>query len=260
MISYFDTHCHLDMDRYGDELDLILHRSHKNNVHHIISIGIDLQSSQKAIKLAKKHEGIFASVGVHPHDVDSINDNTYEQLSSLITDNPEEVVGYGEIGLDYFKNYSDPKTQQIHFRKQLELAKHHTLPIIIHDRDAHQDIINTLNDMCPFEAGGILHCFSGDYNFAKQILELGFYISIPGIVTFKNAHELQEVAKKIPLDRMLLETDGPFLAPHPHRGKRNEPSYIPLIAQKIADLRKINIEAIAQATTSNAATLFNLSL
>ncbi len=257
-LSYIDTHCHLDMEHYQDDFADVLSRAMAEKICHIISIGIDYSSSQKAIELAKKYSFISATVGVHPHDIEHLDDAEYIKIEALINDNRKHIVGYGEIGLDYFKNYSDNSLQKIHFSKQIELAQHFNLPLIIHDRDAHQDIIAILREKGPHKAGGVLHCFSGDMAFAEQVLKTDFYISIPGVVTFKNAQELQIVAQNIPLDRLLLETDGPFLAPTPHRGKRNESSFIPLIAAKIAELRNISIEEVANTTTANAARLFHL--
>lgn len=257
---YIDTHCHLDMDAYTTDLNDVLERALNCGVKQVISIGIDINSSKNAIKLAKEYKMLFATVGIHPHDVDSISTSTYDYLTILIENNRDLIVGLGEIGLDYFKNYSDVSLQRKHFKKQLQLAKEFKLPVIIHDRDAHEDTLNILKEIGPFPQGGVLHCFSGDLLFANNVLDLGFHISIPGIVTFKNAHSLHEVAEHIPLNKMLLETDGPFLSPTPYRGKRNEPSYIPHVAQKIAELRNIDISTIANHTTNNARELFNLPL
>ena len=256
--TFIDTHCHLDMNAYATDFNDVLERSTNSGVKQVITIGIDLKSSKRAIELAQQHDMLFATVGVHPHDVDSICDATYDQLTGLVENNKKHIVGLGEIGLDFFKNYSDVASQRKHFKKQLQLAKELQLPVIIHDRDAHDDTLNILKEIGPFPQGGVLHCFSGDLTFAKKILDLGFHISIPGIVTFKNAHELQDVAAHIPLDKMLLETDGPFLSPLPYRGKRNEPSYIPHIAKKIAELRNIEMSEVAKLTTKNARELFHL--
>ncbi len=256
--TFIDTHCHLDMDAYSADFKDVLERSASCGVKQVITIGIDLNSSKRAIELAKQHDMLYATVGIHPHDVDSISDDTYDQLTVLVENNKKYIVGLGEIGLDYFKNYSDVTSQRKHFKKQLQLAKELQLPVIIHDRDAHDDTLSILKEIGPFPQGGVLHCFSGDLPFAKNILDLGFHISIPGIVTFKNALELHDVAAHIPLDKMLLETDGPFLSPMPYRGKRNEPSYIPHIANKIAELRKIEMSEVAELTTKNARELFKL--
>ena len=170
------------------------------------------------------------------------------------------MVAYGEIGLDYVKNYSPHALQRTRFQEQLELAKELELPVIIHDREAHDDCLALLQEAAPFPKGGVMHCFSGDIALAKKVLELGFYISIPGVVTFKNGALLQEVAASIPLESMLLETDGPFLAPVPYRGKRNDPVYILYTAEKVAQLRKISIEEVAKQTSSNCLALFDYSI
>jgi len=254
-----DTHCHLDMQAYENDLDNVLHRAERFNIRTILAIGIDEQSSQKAVQLACQYDMIFATVGVHPHDVDNISHSTLDLIGRLALNNPSQVVGYGEIGLDYMRNYSSPNNQRKQFQIQLALAKELNLPIIIHDRDAHEDTLAILKRESPFENGGVMHCFSGNLELAKQIIDLGLHISIPGIVTFKNSYELQNVAANIPLSTMLLETDGPFLAPEPWRGKRNEPSYILYTAEKIAHLRNIDINDLATQTSKNAQSLFGLN-
>lgn len=253
-----DTHCHLDMDYYGNDLPLVLDNAFKYKVKKIITIGIDLNSSKKAIELSKQYDFIYPTIGIHPHDVTNIDEFTYQELKALYHNNSEEVVGYGEIGLDYAKNYAPTDIQLKHFDKQLTLAAELELPIIIHCRDAQLDILKILKKHSPFKKGGVIHCFSGDMKFAEAVLDLGFYISIPGIVSFKNAKELHEVAKNIPLERMLIETDGPFLAPAPYRGKRNEPAFLPFTANSIASLRQMDINEIALHTTKNAEILFNI--
>lgn len=254
-----DTHCHLDMDAFNGDLEAVLDRAKQHGVEYIITIGIDLPSSDKAIQLARRFPGIRASAGIHPHDAHSIADSTYAALLELIGSHRDQVVAYGEIGLDYAKKHSEPGLQRQHFRLQLEMAKDLQLPLIIHDREAHEDILRILQECGPFSRGGVMHCFSGDYAFAQKVMELGFHISIPGIVTFKNALDLQEVARKIPLSSLLIETDGPFLAPHPWRGKRNEPAFVIFTAACIAKLRGIPLDQLARATTSNAMSLFRLN-
>ncbi len=254
-----DTHCHLDMQHYSDDLNEILDQAQESNISSIISIGIDEKSSQRAIELARQYEMIFATVGIHPHDVDNMNSTSLQFIAQLAQENQPFVVGYGEIGLDYKKKYSSPESQRNLFKTQLSLAKELQLPVIIHDRDAHDDTLAILKQSAPFDNGGVMHCFSGDYNFAKRVIDLGLHISIPGIVTFKNSHLMQDVATNIPLPSLLLETDGPFLAPEPCRGKRNEPHYILYTAEKIAQLRNMNINELAQQTTRNAHSLFRLS-
>ncbi|MEA3466826.1 MAG: TatD family hydrolase [Thermodesulfobacteriota bacterium] len=252
-----DSHCHLDMPSYADDLDEILTRARTHGVHSIITIGIDEASSLQAVKLAKKHSMVKATVGVHPHDVDQINRNTYNHLRTLASENRAHVVGYGEIGLDYAKQYAEPTAQKKAFQEQLDIAKDLELPVVIHDRDAHDDTLKILRQAGPFPSGGVMHCFSGDIYFAEQIMEIGFFISIPGVVTFKNGKDLQLVAGKVPLQSLILETDGPFLSPVPWRGKRNEPSYLPFTAEKVAQLKGLSIEEVADQTSRNAQKLFN---
>ena len=255
-----DSHCHLDMSSYNDDLDELLLRAKAHGVHSIITIGIDEESSFRAVELAKRYPMIKATVGVHPHDVEQIDNGTYERIQNLITKNREHIVAYGEIGLDYAKQYAEPTAQTKAFREQLLLAKKLALPVIIHDRDAHKDTLEMLQQAGPFPAGGVMHCFSGDLHLAEEVLKLGFFLSIPGVVTFKNGKELQEVAAKVPLKSLLLETDGPFLAPVPWRGKRNEPSYLPYTAQKVAELKGISIEDVATQTSINVQRLFNYTI
>jgi TatD DNase family protein len=258
--SLVDTHCHLDMSAYEDDLKSVLDRAHSHGIKAVITIGIDLQSSQKAVKIAMRNQMVKATVGIHPHDVENITGKNLEEISTLIDRQKDNIVGYGEIGLDYVKKYSTPEQQRHYFKEQLALAKNHNLPVIIHDREAHDDIFNILKSFAPFDHGGVMHCFSGDLEYAKKVLDLGFHISIPGIVTFKNAHALHTVAQSIPLNSLLLETDGPFLAPEPYRGKRNEPLYTLYTADKVAKLRNSSIEEIADASTLNACTLFNFKI
>lgn len=255
-----DSHCHLDMDSYSGDLDDVLKRARQYGVHSIITIGIDETSSIAAVKMAHDYPFIKATVGIHPHDVEQIDADTYTRLQKLVQENREQVVAYGEIGLDYVKNYSPKSTQLRAFEEQLSLAKELDLPVIIHDREAHDDCLALLQSMAPFPKGGVMHCFSGNIELAEKVLDLGFYISIPGVVTFKNGLELQEVAKNVPLESMLLETDGPFLSPVPWRGKRNEPAYVAYTAQKIAELKKITIDQVAEQTSINTLNLFQYTL
>ncbi len=257
-IPLVDTHCHLDMEAYEDDFEDVLRNAYQHNIRAIVSIGIDLESSIHAVNLARKHQMISATVGIHPHDVDNMTDKTLSMVADLAEKNKEHVVGYGEIGLDYVKRYSSPENQRKQFRNQLAFAEDLHLPVVIHDREAHEDTLSILKEKGPLKYGGIMHCFSGDLQFARQVLDLGLFISIPGTVTFKNADKLKEVAKSAPLSSLLLETDGPFLAPHPHRGKRNEPQYILYTAQEVANLRNISLEELAGQTSKNAMEVFSL--
>lgn len=253
-----DTHCHLDMAAYQKDFSQILENAANHGVGHIITIGIDLESSRKAIELAIQYPQISATIGVHPHDVENIDDEVYYGLKHLHSQFRNNIVAYGEVGLDYVKNYSSIEKQKEHFKSQLELANELELPVVVHNRGADDDTLSILKAAGPFKRQGVMHCFSGDYEFARKVLDLGMYISIPGVVTFKNATTLQDVVKRLPEERIVCETDGPFLAPHPFRGKRNTPSYILFTAEKIAELRGTDIETIAKITTQNARSLFDL--
>ncbi len=256
-INLTDTHCHLDMDAYSADLDLVLDRAANAGVDAVVTIGIDAKSSQQAVLLAQRYTRVYAAVGIHPHDAANTTEEDFKTIMELASQ--KKVVGYGEIGLDYAKKYSPKTIQQQVFSRQLQMAVELNLPVIIHDREAHEDTLCLLKEHAPYPAGGIMHCFSGDMSFAEKVLELGFFISIPGIVTFKNAASLHEVAATIPLTAMLIETDGPFLTPVPFRGKRNEPAFIVYTAQKIADLAGISLQEVAAATTANAQSIFHFN-
>jgi len=251
-----DSHCHLDMDAYHGDLDEIINSADKCGVNRIITIGIDLTSSFRAVELANQYPGIYATVGIHPHNAEDASDDIYRELKKMAAG--PKVVGYGEIGLDYAKQYAPKNIQLREFARQLALAEELHLPVVIHDRDAHEDTLMLLRERESFPDGGVMHCFSGDISFANQVLELGFYVSIPGIVTFKNAGELQQVVREVPLTRMLLETDGPFLAPDPWRGKTNRPEYLLYTAGKVAELKNIPVDEVARQTMLNTEKLFSL--
>ena len=255
--SIIDSHCHLDMSDYSGDLDAVIDRAVDHGVRGIVTIGIDLDSSRAAVAIARRHRAVRATVGVHPHDAETASDDVLRDIADLVQAAPAEIVGYGEIGLDYVKRYADPEIQRTVFRKQLRLAKALNLPVIIHDREAHDDCLSILDKEGPFPAGGIMHCFSGDIAFARQVIDCNFHVSIPGIVTYKKADQMQEVAALVPEERLLVETDGPFLTPVPYRGKRNEPVYTLYTAEKIARIRNTDIEAIARMTTTNACALFD---
>jgi TatD DNase family protein len=244
------------MEAYQQDIDNIILSAGQCGVRTIITIGIDLASSRRAVELAGRYPAVYATVGIHPHSAGEAGEEVYRKLQLLAAQ--PRVIGFGEIGLDYAKQYAPVDTQKKEFSRQLTLARELNLPVIIHDRDAHEDTMDLLRAKGPFPAGGVMHCFSGDISFANQVLDLGFYISIPGIVTFKNAHDLQQVAAVIPLERMLLETDGPFLAPVPWRGKINRPEYLLYTAAKVAELREISLEEVANQTHSNTQKLFSL--
>ena len=253
-----DSHCHLDMRDFDKDREAVVRRARKDGIVHMISIGTDVGSSRSAIDLARKYDFISATVGCHPHDADECSSLDLEQLASMAAE--REVVAWGEIGLDYYRNYSEKENQRKIFQTQLELAQRAELPVVVHDRDAHKEVYAILEKMGKGERKGIIHCFSGDRDLAEAFIALGYYISIPGTVTYKNAGQIKEVAATIPLDRMLVETDAPFLAPVPRRGKRNEPSYVVHTVREIAKLRDIPFKTVAERTTRNAKIIFGLPL
>ncbi|MCG6880020.1 MAG: TatD family hydrolase [Deltaproteobacteria bacterium] len=253
-----DSHCHLDMKDFDKDRETVIERARRDGIGHMVSIGIDLKSSRFALALARKYDFIYATVGCHPHDADACSFRDLQELIALAGE--QEVVAWGEIGLDYYRNYSGKENQRSIFQRQLELAHNAELPVIIHDRDAHEEVYAILEKMGKGERKGIIHCFSGDRELAEAFIALGYYISIPGTVTYKNAVQIKEVAATIPLDRMLVETDAPFLAPVPGRGKRNEPAFVVHTAREIAKLRDIPFETVAEQTTQNAGRIFGISL
>jgi len=252
-----DTHCHLDMEAY-EKLDEIIASSIHAGISRIITVGIDVASSYRAAAIASRFRNIYAAVGVHPHSAAAVKNKSYRELESLVDKYNSRIVGYGEIGLDYAKKYAPRDVQLKEFNHQLNLAKNLNLPVIIHDREAHEDILGILKNNTPFPAGGVMHCFSGDTYLARQIIDLGMYISIPGIITFPGTETLQQVVREISLEHLLLETDGPFLAPVPFRGKTNEPRYLLYTAKKIAEIKNISLDEVARQTSTNAETLFSL--
>jgi len=252
----FDTHAHLNDEQFSKDLTEVVKRANEAGVTRIANVGYDFPSSLEAIKIAKKFEGMYAVIGVHPHDASTLDEDILYKLKVYARET--EVVAIGEIGLDYYRNLSPKEIQQEAFRKQIRLAAELKKPIVIHDRDAHEDTVHILREEKGGENGGILHCFSGSWEMARQCMSLGFHISIAGPVTYSNANKLLEIAKLVPLDRLLVETDCPYLSPHPYRGKRNEPARVRLVAEKIAELRKISLEELAEATTRNALTVYQI--
>ena len=250
-----DTHTHLDDPRYDADRDTTIERARQAGVSAFVTIGCDLATSRSAVTLADHHPDIYASIGVHPHEVKHIADGWYDELRRLAQN--QKVVAYGEIGLDYHYNRSAPKEQRERFREQVQLARELRLPVIIHTREAQEDTISILKEEKAAEVGGVFHCFSGDAWLAKDALDLGFYLSFSGILTFQNASMLRDIAKQTPLDRVLIETDCPYLTPVPHRGKRNEPAFVSHVAQQLAEIHpELSLDQISQATTENAKRLF----
>ncbi|WP_455675993.1 TatD family hydrolase [Pradoshia sp.] len=252
----FDTHVHLNDDQFNDDLEEVIERARLNGVGRVVVVGFDEKTIKRAIELIDAYDFMYAAIGWHPVDAIDLTDDYLEWIEEL-TAHPK-VVAIGEIGLDYHWDKSPKDVQQVVFRRQIQLAKRLDLPIIIHNREATEDVVTILEEEGAKEVGGIMHCFSGSPETAKRCLDMNFYISLGGPVTFKNAVKPKEVAKEVPLDRLLIETDCPYLAPHPFRGKRNEPSYVKLVAEQIAALKEISFDEVAKATTENANRLFRI--
>ena len=254
-----DTHAHIDVSDFDEDREAVIERARENGVQYMVNIGCDIESSYRSMELAEQHDFIYATAGIHPHDVKSINGDTYAHLRQLLLH--PKVIALGEIGLDFFKNYSPQDVQRTHFRNQIQLAREMNKPIIIHSRDAKEDIIAILSEFYPNNPNaqsGIFHCFSGDQELADKALEMGFYISFSGSVTFKKAEALREVAKTIPADRLFAETDCPYLTPVPHRGKRNEPAYVNFTAEKLAEIRGLKIDDVQRTMALNFFELFGI--
>lgn len=255
-----DTHAHLDDARYDADRDAVIARAREAGVNAFITIGCDLATSRAAVELASRYPFVYAAVGVHPHEVKQIEDGWYDELRRLA--GHDKVVAYGEIGLDYHYNHSPPKLQRERFREQVGLARELGLPIVIHTREAQEDTVAILKEERADETGGVFHCFSGDAWLAQEALALGFYLSFSGVLTFRNAAPLQAIARTVPLDRLLVETDCPYLTPVPHRGQRNEPAFVKLVAEQLAGLRAppegLDREDIARITSDNARRLFKI--
>ena len=253
-LSFIDTHCHIEMKEFDPDRDAVIQRAREAGLEAIITIGSDLEGTLEGVKLAELHDFIYCSVGIHPHEARDFTDQTYSLLKELTQ--KQKVIAVGETGLDYHYDHSPRDLQKIVFRKQLELATETGLPIIIHSRQADEDTLHIVR-----ESGithGVFHCFSGNTDMAEQVMALGFYISIAGPVTFKKAVSLQEVARRIPDDYLLIETDAPYLTPEPFRGRRNEPAHILNTARKIAELRGISLQDLSRITTLNTKRLFRI--
>ncbi len=253
---FFDTHAHLNAEQYNDDLREVIDRALEEGVSRMVVVGFDRPTIEKAMELTEQYEFIYASIGWHPVDAIDMTDEDLQWIEEL-SSHPK-VVALGEMGLDYHWDKSPKEIQKEVFRKQIQLAKKVKLPIVIHNRDATADIVAILKEEGASEVGGIMHCFSGSPETAKECVEMNFYISLGGPVTFKNAKKPKEVAEVIPMDKLLIETDCPYLAPHPYRGKRNEPSYVKLVAEQIAEIKKIPVEEVARITTENAKRIFGI--
>lgn len=251
-----DSHTHLNAEQFKDDQAEVIQRALDAGVTRIVNVGFNRETIPSSIELAEKYDFIYTTVGWHPVDAIDMMPGDLEWIESLCKH--EKVVAIGEIGLDYYWDKSPKDVQQRVFREQIRLARKLGMPIVIHNRDAHQDILHILKEEKAAEVGGIMHCFSGSWETAKQCLDMNFHISFGGPVTFKNAVQPKEVLAQVPLDRLLIETDAPYLTPHPFRGKRNETGYVRLVAETAAEIRGMTLEEIAEITTQNAIRLLGL--
>ena len=252
----FDTHAHLDDNRFNEDRDEIIKKCKEEGVGLILNAGSNLLTSAQSIALAKQFDFIYASVGVHPHDASTMDEDSISVIREMAKE--RKVVAIGEIGLDYHYDFSPREVQKLRFAEQIELAKELRLPVIIHDRESHADIMDIMKKTNVKEVGGVLHSFSGSIEMAKECIDLGLYISLGGPVTFKNARKTVEVAKEIPLEMLLIESDSPYLTPEPYRGKRNYPALVRYVAEKIAEIRGISCEEVIEKTCENGKRLFGI--
>lgn len=256
---FIDSHCHLDrlkLKPYDGDLSAAIAAAHEQGVSKMLNVAIDLEHVDDVIQIAEAHDSVYASVGVHPSSIEC-EAPTHEKLLSL-ADN-DKVIAIGETGLDYYYTADHAEEQQKRFITQLEVSAETKKPVIVHTRDAKEDTLAIIKEHCNQDVAGVLHCFTEDWDMAQRAMDMNFYISLSGIVTFKNAVELQDVAKKMPLDRLLIETDSPYLAPVPYRGKPNEPKYVPEVAKFLAELKGVSVEEIAEITSRNFHNLFKTS-
>ena len=250
-MELIDTHSHIYYDKYSD-IDEVIERAIENHVSRIICVGVDIESSYKSIKLAEKYDLIYATAGYHPHESKDTNKHYLKELEELL--NHHKVVALGEIGLDFFYKHSDKKTQIRVFEEQLELAKSLDIPCIIHNRDSDKELLQSIRKTQ--NKNGVIHCFASTLELANELINLNFHLSFTGLITFVN--ELKTVIKNIPLEKIMIETDSPYLTPIPHRGKRNEPYMVKYVAQEIARIKNISINKVANQTSQTAKVFFGI--
>ncbi|HXC92701.1 MAG TPA: TatD family hydrolase, partial [Geobacteraceae bacterium] len=256
-ISLIDSHAHIYGPEFAGDFDGMMQRAADAGVGTIVVVGADLESSIQAAELAQRHPNLYAAVGIHPHDAAGVTEESYRRIAELARD-MDKVVAIGEIGLDFYRDRSPRPDQERVFRRFIRMARELNLPVIVHDRDAHERVLEILREEFAETVGGVLHCFSGDLAMAQECIDLGFSISIPGTITYPNNTALQEVVKAVKIEHLLVETDCPYLSPVPHRGKRNEPSYVRLTAGKVAELKGLTLEDVARITTLNTERLFRI--
>ncbi len=253
-----DSHCHLDYPDYDDEgLEAVLNRAKEQGVEKFLTISTNLVVFDKVLAVAKKFPDVYCTVGTHPHHADEAPEIEFSREDIVKLTHDKEVVGVGETGLDYFYEHSPKEEQKQALVKHIEAAIETNLPLVVHTRDADADIVDILKSAGEGKLRGVVHCFSGDENLARAALDLGFYISVSGIITFKTANEIREAIKYVPMDRLMVETDCPYLAPVPYRGKRNEPAYVTHTAMTLSEIKEVSIDEVSDATTQNFFDLFS---
>jgi len=262
---FIDSHCHIDGEAFDADRDVVIKRAREAGVKMMLVVGTgdatDFENFSRVVRLAEKHENIFASVGVHPHDAKTFDAESERRLIELAKSS-EKVIAWGEIGLDFYYDHSPPEVQKEIFRRQIKIANELNLPIIIHSRDADDETVEILIEECAHEnfRGGIMHCFGGNPQMAESLMNIGFLISFAGNVTFKKADNLRDSARVVPLNKLLIETDSPYLAPIPFRGKRNEPMFVVETAKFLADFYNVDLKVLAKATTQNFRQLFKIEM
>ncbi len=253
-----DTHCHLDFKDFNGDRNDVLKRARDMGIAYIINVGSSMEGTTRSIQIAGDNDFIYAAIGIHPHEADSVSENDIRLFAGFL--NKPKVVAVGEIGLDYYRNISSRENQKKLFVSLLKTAKAAKLPLITHNREAHADTIDILKNIMGDSVRGVMHCFSGDEAVLKTCLGMGFFISFTCNITYKNAARLREIAKLVPMDRLLIETDAPFLAPQDFRGKRNEPMHVRYAAEEVAKIKGLSFNEVAKVTTENAARLFKLKI
>ena len=251
-----DSHAHLEMKDFDKDRSKVIARAVEAGVNYIITVATTIPDIHKALEIGEKNEAIYVSIGIHPHEAQNIQDGDYDQLRALARE--KKVVAFGEIGLDFYRNHSPRDIQLTRFRELLHLGQELGLPMILHDRQAHEEMLKVLMEEGNGRWQGVFHCFSGDLSLAQRVIQMGFFISIPGTVTFAKSTTQQEVVRGVPLEKILLETDCPYLAPEPYRGKRNEPSFLRNTAEKIAALKRLSFEDVGRITSLNTKILFGV--
>jgi len=261
MTKLVDSHAHLDAPAFDPDRDAVVERARQAGLTAILTLGVDGESSQRAVALARQYTAVYAAVGIHPHEAQHATPEVYRALLTLAREPAaHRIIAWGEIGLDYHYHHSPPDVQRREFRRQIRIARELDLPISVHSREAHEDVLGILQEENAAEAGVVMHCFSGDADIARRCLDLGCYLSFAGPVTFTNARQLPSIVPWVPAERLLIETDAPYLSPHPWRGRqhRNEPARVALVAARVAELRGMSLEALGETVTRNFATLFRM--